>query len=308
MGRNQGGNHAHYAEENNRLKLKGLNDACKVSHVLTRLDDYKALIMALSEHDVPRLQYILTVALKRGASIRQIINTLEDAIAGTYHPRGYSGDDLDIATLAYRLGGRQLVYAFSHRLGLPSLRTLQAHRTFTSITPTIGPIAASQLDTNINALILTPLGSVVVPRRGHSLMMDEIALEERASHHRASNTVIGLCHSHSHLVDPTLHTYDSALRIAEKLADGTVHLGKEIDRWRATGAEEHLGPIFSVATDGDSTRRAAGHRMFLKSELSSTSRLYGTLSHMPGLNLATGDDEITLDFDYKHIFKHKSFF
>lgn len=80
------------------------------------------------------------------------------------------------------------------------------------------------------------------------------------------------------------------------------------DRWRATGAEERLGPIFSVATDGDSTCRAAGHRMFLKSELSSTSRLYGTLSHMPGLNLATGDDKITLDFDYKHIFKRKSFF
>ncbi|KAG1763515.1 hypothetical protein EV702DRAFT_1220308 [Suillus placidus] len=172
-------------------------------------------------------------------------------------------------------------------------------------------------------------------------MMDEIALEERASHHHASNSVVGLCHSHSHLVDPTLHTYDSALCIAEKLAEGLIHLGKEmsvlavgsfgddeifpiltaptckcedaekmvsiftlaIDRWRETGAEEQLGPIFSVATDGDSTRRAAGHRMFLKHELSMMYRLYGTLSHMPGLNLTTGDCEITLDFDYKHIFK-----
>ncbi|KAG1753250.1 hypothetical protein EDB19DRAFT_1626930, partial [Suillus lakei] len=275
-----------------------------------------------------------------------IINTLEDAIASTYHPRGYSGDDLNIATLAYRLGGCQLVYAFSHHLGLPSLHILQAYCTFMSIMPTIGPIAASQLDMNINTLILTPLGSVVVPRCGHSLMMDEIALEERASHYRASNTVIGLCHSHSHLVDPTLHMYNSALHIAEKLADGTVHLGKEMsvmavgafgddeifpifgaptckcedsdtmvaiftltrDRWRATGAEECLGLIFSVATDGDLTHRAAGHHMFFKSELSLTSRLYGTLSHMPGLNLATGDDEITLDFDYKHIFKCQSFF
>jgi len=78
-----------------------------------------------------------------------------------------------------------------------------------------------------------------------------------------------------------------------------------IDRWRETGAEEQLGPIFSVATDGDSTWRAAGHRMFLKHELSTMSRLYGTLSHMPGLNLTTGDCEITLDFDYKHIFKRK---
>jgi hypothetical protein len=112
--------------------------------------------------------------------------------------------------------------------------------------------------------------------------MDEIALEERASHHRASNSVIGLCHSHSHLIDPSLHTYDSVLRIAKKLAEGTIHLGKEMsviavglfgdddifpvlaaptckckdsekmmsifmlvrDRWKETGAEEPLGPIF----------------------------------------------------------------
>ncbi|KAG2338518.1 hypothetical protein BDR05DRAFT_951816, partial [Suillus weaverae] len=335
-----------YAEEANRLKLKGLNDARRVTHVLTRLDDYKSLIIALSENDVPRIQHILTVTLKRGSSIQQVINTLEDAITGTYHPRGYTGDDLDIAILMYHLGGRQLLYALSHRLGLPSLRTLQTHRTFTSISPTIGPITAEQFDANIKTLILIPLQSTIVPRRGYSIMMDEIALEERASHHHASNSVVGLYHSHSHLVDPTLHTYDSVLCIAEKLAEGLIHLGKEmsvlavgsfgddeifpiltaptckcedaekmvsiftlaIDRWRETGAEEQLGPIFSVATDGDSTRRAAGHCMFLKHELSMVYRLYGTLSHMPGLNLTTGDCEITLDFDYKHIFKHECLF
>ncbi|KAG2758116.1 hypothetical protein P692DRAFT_20813650 [Suillus brevipes Sb2] len=90
-----------YAKETNHLKLKGLNDARCVTHILTRLDDYKSLIMALSENDVPRKQHILTVILKRGSLIHQIINTLEDAIASTYHPQGYSGDDLDIAILAY---------------------------------------------------------------------------------------------------------------------------------------------------------------------------------------------------------------
>ncbi|KAG1863130.1 hypothetical protein F4604DRAFT_2030060 [Suillus subluteus] len=332
-----------YSAENNRLKLKGLNDARRVSHILTQLDDYKSLIMALLENNIPHLQHILTVALKRGSSIRQIINTLEDSLAGAYHPRGYTGDDLDMAVLAYRLGGRALLHAFSHRLALPSLRTLQAHRNFTSITPTIGPITPDQLDSNIKNLLLNPLSDSSLPRRGYSVLMDEIALEERASHHRASNSVIGLCHSHSHLVDPSLHTYDSALRIAEKLAEGKIHLGKEMsviavgsfgddgifpvlaaptckcedsekmisifmlirDRWKETGAEEKLGPIFSFAMDGDSTRRAAGHRLFLKTELSMTSKLYGTLSHMQGLNLATGEGEITLDFDYKHIFKHE---
>jgi hypothetical protein len=323
------------------MKLQGLNDAQKIAHTLTRLDEYRSLVMAMSENDVPRVQHILSVALKKGSSVRQILTTLEDAIAGTYHPRGYSGDDLDLATLVYRLGGRQLMYALNHRLGLPSLRTLQAHSIFTSITPTIGSISPDQFDANINTLIITPHTNAVIPLRGHSVMMDEIALDERASHYRPANCVIGLCHSHSNLIDPTLHTYDSALRIATKLNEGEVHLGKEMsvmgirafgddnlfpilaaptcktenvaammailsmarDRWRATGAEARFGPIFCFATDGDSTRRGAGHRLFVKTELPMTSKLYGTLSCLPGLNLATGDDEITLDFDYKHIFK-----
>ncbi|KAG2053525.1 hypothetical protein BDR06DRAFT_886048, partial [Suillus hirtellus] len=73
----------------------------RVSHVLTQLDDYKSLIMALSEHDISHLQYILTVALKRGSSIQQIINTLEDSLAGAYCLQGYTGNDFDMAILAY---------------------------------------------------------------------------------------------------------------------------------------------------------------------------------------------------------------
>lgn len=83
------------------MKLQGLNDAQKIAHTLTRLDEYRSLVMAMSENDVPRVQHILSVALKKGSSVRQILTTLEDAIAGTYHPRGYSGDDLDLATLVY---------------------------------------------------------------------------------------------------------------------------------------------------------------------------------------------------------------
>jgi hypothetical protein len=48
--------------------------------------------------------------------------------------------------------------------------------------------------------------------------------------------------------------------------------------------------------------------MFLKHERSTISRLYGTLSHMSRLNLTTVDCEITLDFDYKHIFKCECLF
>ena len=63
--------------------------------------------------------------------------------------------------------------------------------------------------------------------------------------------------------------------------------------------------VWCVTTDGDATRQKAGHRVFLKNQLPIMSLLHGTLSNLPGMNLYMGDGEVTLDFDYKHIIKHK---
>jgi hypothetical protein len=69
--------------------------------------------MAVSEQDIPCLQQIINVALCNGASIRQVVNKLEDALEGVYHPQGYDASDLDIAMLVYRLGGHQLLFALN---------------------------------------------------------------------------------------------------------------------------------------------------------------------------------------------------
>ncbi|KAG0700353.1 hypothetical protein DFH29DRAFT_807752 [Suillus ampliporus] len=296
--------------------------------------------MAISEGDIPRLQQIINIALQNGASIHEIVNKLEDALEGAYNPHGYGAEDLDIATLVFRLGGRQLLFALNHKLGLPSLRTLCAKSTFTSVMPTIGPIRDEQFNQNINSIVLSSR-SDSSPHRGISLMIDEIALEEMAVHFSKYNKVGSLCWKHSHIVDPVLHTYNSAADIAQKIHDGDVHLGKEltvigascfgedeiypllaaptcktedatdmekilartIRCWNASGAAATVGPIWSFATDGDVTRHAAGHKLFLKTPLSEDSPLYGLLVNLAGLNLFTGDGEVTLDFDFKHIFK-----
>lgn len=301
--------------------------------------------MAISKGDIPRLQQIINVAMRNGASIREVVNKLEDALEGAYSPRGYGAEDLDIATLVFRLGGRQLLFALNHKLGLPSLCTLHTKSTFTSVMPTIGPIRDEQFHQNIDSIVLSSRGDSS-PRHGVSLMIDEIALEEMAVHFSKYNKVGGLCWKHSHIVDPVLRTYNSAADIAQKIHDGDVHLGKEltvigascfgedeiypllaaptcktedatdmekilartIRCWSTSGAAARVGPIWSFATDGDATRRAAGHKLFLKTSLSEDSPLYGSLINLAGLNLFTGDGEVTLDFDFKHIFKCKCSF
>ncbi|KAG1887646.1 hypothetical protein F4604DRAFT_1916454 [Suillus subluteus] len=77
-----------YAEQIKQLKLQ-LNDSRKYMSVLTQLDDYNRLLMAISERDIPRLQQIINIALCNGASVCQVVNKLEDALKGVYHPRSY---------------------------------------------------------------------------------------------------------------------------------------------------------------------------------------------------------------------------
>ncbi|KAG2041052.1 hypothetical protein BDR03DRAFT_824097, partial [Suillus americanus] len=158
--------------------------------------------------------------------IREIVNKLEDALEGMYRPHGYGADDLDIATLVYRLGGWQLLFALNHKLSLPSLWTLRTRSIFTTIIPTIGPIRHENIVENIHTIVLSPRNNSS-PKHGISLMIDEIALEEMAVHFSKYNKVGGLCWKHFHLVDPVLRMYESAINIAQKIHAGQVHLGKE---------------------------------------------------------------------------------
>ncbi|KAG1743139.1 hypothetical protein EDB19DRAFT_1633376 [Suillus lakei] len=309
-------------------------------YTLTQLDDYNHLMMAISENNIPRIHQVINIALCNGASIREVVNKLEDALEGVYQPCGYGANDLDIATLVFRLGGRQLLFALNQGLKIPSLHTLHTKSIFTSLSPTIGPIRNEQFNQNIQHIVVDTHADLL-PLRGVSFMIDEIALEEMVVHFSKFNKVSGLCWKHSNIINPVLHTYDSAVSIAQEIHDGHIHLGKEltvigvscfgkdqiypilaaptcktqdasdmehilaqtVECWNSSTAVTSVGPAWSFATDGDATRCAAGHKLFIKTPLAPDSPLYGTLINMPGLNLFTGVGEMTLDFDFKHIFK-----
>ncbi|KAH9944798.1 hypothetical protein B0H21DRAFT_892357 [Amylocystis lapponica] len=327
-------------EEVRSLRLEGLNLARRTGTAIARLSDHHRMVMLLAEHDIPRLRALLQQAISDGASITAITNKLQQALEGAYHPRGFTGLDLDLGVLVYHIGGRSLLYALSHSLGLPALRTLRNNMSFTKLMPTVGTITSAEVAHNIqNGIIQTRASAERTKKRGISVLIDEIALEEMAVHFKHANSVGGLCWKHSPQVDLVLRTFDSALNLARALADGKVHLGKEmtvaavscfgengtypilmaptckqetapdmefifnliLDTWEREGRS--AGDIWSFATDGDATRRHAGYSMFVRIHLDPSSPLYGILSNIPGLNLFTGVNGITLDFDYKHLLK-----
>ncbi|KAL1703295.1 hypothetical protein EV121DRAFT_208304, partial [Schizophyllum commune] len=77
-----------------------------------------------------------------------------------------------------------------------------------------------------------------------------------------------------------------------------------IEAWkRSEWGESYVGPLWAISSDGDATRRAAMYMICMEKELSMDSGLYQRLHRCQGLNLFVGEGDITMDFDYRHIWK-----
>jgi hypothetical protein len=61
--------------------------------------------------------------------------------------------------------------------------------------------------------------------------------------------------------------------------------------------------VYNMASDGDSRRRRALINITLICELDPSSPIYPLLSQLSHFNLSVGDDDITCDFDWKHVLK-----
>lgn len=317
-----------------------------------RLDDNDRFLRAIVDCDLPRLQQLIKTAWLHGASKNAIIARIKLTLQGLKNTRGYTLKEFQITTLLYRLGGSSLVQSCSVALNLPTLNTLRVRSDMTHLKPTIGEIRSEEIEWNISSLFQDTKDSALktsmapIPRCGHSILMDEICLDERAVFMKAENSIGGLCREHTtrnglvissfsnlehiansvHGLEPTAHygkeatvagiapfrleDYDirpvlvSATCKSDTAVECTAFIQKIIDAWCTTpeGEAKH-GPIWSVASDGDATRRKAFYDLFMKIPLSSVNPLFKILSPCIGLNLSTGKNNVTADFDPKHIGK-----
>ncbi|KAJ7029072.1 hypothetical protein C8F04DRAFT_963278 [Mycena alexandri] len=286
-----------------KLRLRCVNLAKKHGNSIKKLTDFRRLAFAVAESNIPRLKQFLSIGLRNGASTRKLVNMLGDAVEGNIPNPRPSTDSrtMDVTLMTYILGGRKLLYALSHANGLPSLCTLRNHMVFTHIMPPIGTLSIADILHNIQAVVLGPRAAAGrTTLCGVNLMIDEVALEERAVHFRHVNSVGGLCWRHSSVVNLVLSTYQSALDLVKSLKEGKVHFAKEMtvvaascfgesstypilalptckhvkapdsrniydvvmEAWRSLGAQEKVGRIWSWATDGDMIRRVAGYEAF----------------------------------------------
>ncbi|KAF8199231.1 hypothetical protein K438DRAFT_1759131 [Mycena galopus ATCC 62051] len=229
--------------------MQSLNAARNFATAVRKLGDYKQFVDAVVEMNIPRLQQLVSVDLQRGSSPIAIVRMMQSALEGAYHPRPIlDSRTLNIALMVYRLGGRKLLYAVNHELGLPSLRTLRNHMPFTKITPTVGTISVEDIIHNICEVVLKPQDAAAIhqPLRGVSLLIDEAALK---LHWRSAPAISVIIIVSVVSADLKLKTYDDALKIAEKIKLEEVHLRKEMTVVSASCfGESGTYPILAVPT------------------------------------------------------------
>ncbi|KAF9791964.1 hypothetical protein BJ322DRAFT_984195, partial [Thelephora terrestris] len=191
------------------------------------VNDCQRLIKILASNDVKRLKCVLGVALKCGCSVSAIIIRVEQAINGLYTARGnYSERELDVAFLAKSLGGPKLLYALCRSHGLPAYRTITNHLTIPRLIPSGSTPTMNEISLNI-ASFFCPEQRPQLPRSGHSLLIDGVAVDERGCYAREANEVVGFCREHSVGVDRLVTGMAAVEYLAALIHEGDLHFGSE---------------------------------------------------------------------------------
>ncbi|KAI0027437.1 hypothetical protein K488DRAFT_74543 [Vararia minispora EC-137] len=139
------------------------------------------------------------------------------------------------------------------------------------------------------------------------LQVDEIATEQRLRWDDTTNCVLGLCHEHSGVRGRRIGTYEDVEVLVEEVKRKAVHHVSERKLLetilgRVAAAEALQGiRIVCYATDGASTRGKALNEMTTKRRLGPESPIYPYLEDLEYLDLWVGDDDLTVDKDYKHV-------
>lgn len=197
-----------------------------------RLSDEQRVITFLSEYNVPGLQRLLAIQLRRGSSPRRLLKKLQACVDGLYTPRGnFSRREYDIAFIAKALGGPRLLYALQKAFALPSNATLYNNAHVPELQACVGAPMEREMEANIDS-VFNELVRAAPPTKslweaGMGVQMDGISTEEVCRHDSHRNAVLGLCREHASAVDTTVTDYDSIKAIESALDGGKVHVGKD---------------------------------------------------------------------------------
>lgn len=184
----------------------------------------------LSQNKIGGVSRILAMLIRKGASPAAISKQLNDAIDGTYAPRGaWTQEEFNIAFLAKALSGNRLLYVFQKAEGFPSETTLSRKQPIPELIVSIGPPLTAELNANIESFLeKTGRQPAKNPTIGQILMIDGVALEEVCRYDHQRGVILGVCHEHSSAAPiPEVHTFNDIHNISKSLHEKKYHHGKD---------------------------------------------------------------------------------
>ncbi|KAI0026716.1 hypothetical protein K488DRAFT_64965 [Vararia minispora EC-137] len=211
------------------LHLRRMNTACHIDRLVGSLDAHKELMVALSSRWIQRIDAVLRACMRRKASIWSILETVEKAAKGVYHPRGCDEEEELQALLFYRLGGGRLLDVAHRTHGLLALSTVRHRITLVVIAPSPARPTRSLVEANITA-IFEPIHEIL-ERYTYcmhaELMYDEIAVERRPRYEERSNRILGTCREHEHVGGREFSSLDDLDQLANDINCHDVHYAHE---------------------------------------------------------------------------------
>lgn len=254
-----------------------LSNARRSNFALSRrVADHKRLLMLLGSHDIPRIRRILTIALRKGASIQKILNVVQSAAAGLYSPRGgFTDRELDISFLVKAIGGPKLLYALTKSHGLASDSTVARHHPIPRIRSSISVPTAEDINHNISAF-LNPHIKPAPPNAlaGNILMFDGIALETKCRYCVDRNHILGLSRETSHRVDTQVTSIENIDTIRTALFNPESDEKKVTFGSDATvvavapyARKDHYSPVPIAVSPSDKTEKGAALATWIETTL-----------------------------------------
>lgn len=205
-----------------------LSQSKQIDSLGNQISELRALLNALGSCQIPWLHRLLHNAQVRGEGPAEIMRKVEQAIAGQYEAKSFTVStniakkqqwlnnssikqrEYDLSALTLHLGGPQLLHSLSTGLGLPGLTTTYRNSNLPQLLPSVQFPTHSEVLQNIEASfhLFSPsqLGDnqacnpPLPVKRGFSLLIDEIALEERPQYSSTQDALIGFCREHSGLL------------------------------------------------------------------------------------------------------------
>ena len=215
------------------------------------LDIDDRFVAAILSNKSSRVDHLIRVYTGQGASRSAITEAIQKASAGLLKVRSYTQQEVNMAMVMFRTGGRKLVYAANHGLGLPSINTIRSKGQITHLLPSLGLPMPRELWHNITEVF--GRSHIPLPLCGHSILIDEIAVEERPVFIKWLNCVAGLCREHTKGLDLRMMDVPGLRSLAEALfaPEPTIHFAREatvagIAAFRADHYE--VKPIFAAGT------------------------------------------------------------